>query len=290
MDFLWSQIEQTRHDASNLPAADPGMAVLKLLSSSYDQTAFTWFSDIRETEATKAIHMAGSTAKIRWLIFPDPSNPYTGVFKAGYSENGLIRISIAKKLGQDGDNFTPGAGIKLLHDGEVSDNFLVMFQLNGQGTDHCPFSHSFSNKLDQPEFSKSWVQGMMEKAVFKQFAKAVEGLSSHPSLKPVSALFLPSFEAASYQTDSKLVVAPYSIELVPQAFLKTQGPSSADFRDGLAKIPGDTVIYSIRAKQSESAESVEMGEIVLNSEFVSSEFGDKKLFFRHPAISGPVQK
>ena len=55
--------------------------------------------------------------------------------------------------------------------------------------------------------------------------------------------------------------------------------SRKDFREHLEDIPKGTVLYNVIGILD--GKSVKMGVIQTTSEFVSSKYGDKKLFFQH---------
>ncbi len=54
-----------------------------------------------------------------------------------------------------------------------------------------------------------------------------------------------------------------------------------DVRLGLAQIPAGTVLFHVKARESEAAVAEVIGSLKTESSFVASEFGDRSLFFQH---------
>ena len=70
---------------------------------------------------------------------------FQGLFHTGGS--GIIRFSIADF---NYENVTVGAGMKILIDGQPSQNFQLMWSLDGQGTDRNMFTHPLTNAPPEP--------------------------------------------------------------------------------------------------------------------------------------------
>jgi hypothetical protein len=133
LNLLWDKVSASPYAWTNLPTKDPGFFELaSLLRPRYDSVSFTQVSDEMPEGRKKLIHTYGSAAKIQLKIFPNSS--YTGLFKTGGM--GIARLSLAK---QDYTNFIPGMAIKILIDGQRSQNFQVSNSNRTEGTAlSCP--------------------------------------------------------------------------------------------------------------------------------------------------------
>ncbi len=52
-------------------------------------------------------------------------------------------------------------------------------------------------------------------------------------------------------------------------------------RLALAELPKGTILYNVHVRESANSDLALLGELVTESEFVASEYGDKQLFFQH---------
>lgn len=107
--------------------------------------------------------------------------------------------------------------------------------------------------------------------------------------RPESERKLPLWEAARVEADGSEVpeqdaAAPYEIVFVPapEATRQFEAVSKKDMRLALAEsIPEGTVLYAVQVREDADSELTLLGELVTESEFVASEYGDKRLFFQH---------
>ena len=80
----------------------------------------------------KLAHQNGVVAKVTWTPIGD-ANGYTGTFASG-STQALIRLSETDMLTEDSTGLKPSLAIKLLRDGQVSDNIMGMPSFEGSGS------------------------------------------------------------------------------------------------------------------------------------------------------------
>jgi hypothetical protein len=119
LNILWSKVTVKPYAMTSLPTKDPSaFDMAKLFGGKYDSVSFTQASDEMPKNREKLIHTYGSAAKVELKIFPNST--YTGIFKTGGV--GIARLSVAK---QDKTNFIPGMALKVLIDGQRSQNFQV---------------------------------------------------------------------------------------------------------------------------------------------------------------------
>ena len=157
--------------------------------------------------------------------------------------------------------------VKFLIDGQASLNIVVMNSLEGQGSDKNFFARNFSNKIDPPKSRALWLLSK----IF-EFAR-----------KPANDL--PISHLAQQHQDGARVPRPRSpkqLVLKPSAHITTFIPSDSqeDLRDSLRSIPAGTVLYEVYGLNENGRETY-IGSLQTESEFISSRYGDKKLFFQH---------
>ena len=215
----------------------------------------------------KTIHAHGNVAKIEWKN--TGGHPYTGMFKG--ADAGFARLSVAKPVDNKTPNLAPGMGVKLLRDGHDSANFVCMYSVDGQDSlnffandfvNHIPDPHSLSLKPLEARFATQtdWIQtvGLSEMASFTQDGQA-----------EASAVF------------------PFSLRFKPggaYSFPDSKDPNFNDFRDQLASIAPETILYEVYAMDKPTelgGTESKIAQIVTKSEMTTSNFGDEHLYFRH---------
>lgn len=226
------------------------------LSKSFDHTA-----DEMPRGRAKVIHPLGTTGAVAWRPLP---NRYTGVFRTGGT--GFARLSLAGDPNLLG--FTPGMGLKILVSGKPSVNLQVMYSLDGQGENRDFFSNAFSNEIDPPS-----------SLLLKPLAFLFSLVNDPPTYLAVDHF-------ASVNSRGQTIsnpIAPYSLHFHPHADVsgRFSENSKQDFRRQLGTLNPGTVLYQIVARQSKGTEDELIGELVLMSPFVASEYQDQKLFFQH---------
>ncbi|OWA54102.1 hypothetical protein BV898_18519 [Hypsibius exemplaris] len=269
--LLWDQISASPYPMTSLPTAMPGMsAMADLFQPIFNTVSFTEASDEMPDGRVKLIHVYGSTVQVELKIFA--SSTYTGVFKSGGI--GLARLSLAK---EDYQEYTPGMGLKILIDGQRSQNFQVMWSVDGQGTNKNFFHHTFTNIIPP---AQSFTLRMISAA----FTKAIALLPGSPEDHPESDINLGLYEQASVTSDGQTVEdvkAPYQVNFIPNPRAGWDSANSRDVRVNLNDIPQGTVLYTVTAKRTATAPEHVIGQLVTTSPFVASAYQDEKLFFQH---------
>jgi hypothetical protein len=178
--------------------------------------------------------------------------------------------------------FAPGLALKFLRDGKPSANISALYKLEGQSHNYNILANPLSNIVPMGS-------GLGMKLVHKVFSKVTdypeELLLNH---------FADRTESGEDVENSK---APRQVFFVPNnSFNFSSGKH--DFRNDLKTIPEGTALYKVYAVTSDKANfdyteytnadigkflksSTLIGEIITDSEFVASEFGDQGIFFRH---------
>ena len=274
-NILWKEIQQTIY--REIPDYRQ-FGVLQLLALSKQELKIKGevFSDFAPAGWKKYLHARGSIAKIK--IVPKES-PYTGIFKG--ADCGLLRLSLTYKP-SDKRPVAPGLALKILRDGAASANISALVSLYGQEADYNFFKFPMSN-IVPPGHDLGQI------LVHKIFSKA--------SMYPEELLVEDMASLNSHGEKVDQVVSPRQLFFVPDPNLKFSSDAH-DVRKDFSQIPAGTVIYQIRAAAEKNknldygtytqemsaafiAESQHVADIVTTSEFVSSDFGDDGIFFRH---------
>ncbi len=233
-------------------------------------------SDFAPDGWKKYLHRRGALAKVK-IVAKD--SKYTGVFKG--AECALLRISLTYKAA-GGKPVAPGLALKVFRDGTFSANVSALVSLNGQEQDFNIFKNPMSNIV--PVGS-----GLGQKLVHKLFHKV--------SQYPEELVAQNMAEIDAHGSKIKDVISPKQLFFVPGSTMRFSSDSH-DVREDLVTIPEGTVVYQLRALSEKHKDfnyeeyspetvdsfvkdSVHIADIVTTSEFVTSQFGDDGIFFRH---------
>lgn len=241
----------------NLPSC--GMLLGSIGTALDLRTSFTHVSDELPEGREKVIHPLGTVAPV--VFEPEPNSPFTGVF-GGKAVPGIARMSLAGSpliLG-----YTPGMALKFLIDGKPSVNLHVMHSVNGQGSNWNFFEHPFTNRLPEPE-------GILANLFAIRFAVTAKNPTQ------LSLAEAASIDGAGH-TPSQ-VKTPYQIWFEPRLMMDPN--TVQDFRNTLSTIAPQTPIYDVYATDRPGGEKVKIGTLRNTGPFISSEYGDQNLFFRH---------
>lgn len=259
--ILWKNISANPY--SELPALTGEKGVKFNYSFKTLDKSFTNKGDEFKTDRVKVIHQWGSAVQIEFKVTDEC--PYTGLFRDGAV--GIARLSLALPFAEDGDDFVPGLAIKLLVDGQPSQNIFVMEKLEGQERNTNFFKSTFTNILPDPASIKTWIG----QQVFEQFVEN----AIHLNVNHVASV-------TSTGLAVETVSAPFQLLFKPANGLALPA-DSLDFRKDLAQLPVGTVLYDVYGKDTSAKNSTlrKVGQIVTTSTFVSSEYEDKSLYFQH---------
>ncbi|SMF57111.1 hypothetical protein [Pseudobacteriovorax antillogorgiicola] len=226
--------------------------------------------DEAEASYDKPIHKHGVVAKVAFVATQD--SPYTGLFEG--ASQGLLRVSVT------GDpasmTFAPGIALKFFRDGMVSQNVSALYKLSGQGENHNFFANELSNVIPL-EFD---IASIFSSLVFKRVAK-------YPTQISVDGF-------ADYDEHGDQVFEPrqprqlYFSPVEEMRFDET----AHDFRQDFMDIPSGTTLYRVYASEEKGLDTSEIdwerrkkalfiGTIETRSRFIASEYGDRRLFFKH---------
>ncbi|MFN7454478.1 MAG: FAD-dependent oxidoreductase [Pseudobdellovibrionaceae bacterium] len=266
LQWLWRQVEASKY--RKLPTyenfGDNSIEDLLGFLPSQILGAFTNNSDVLVRGRQKIIHKMGSTALVQ---FQPASNKYTA-FK------GIIRLSNAINPEQA---VYPSFSLKIpldlhvrsinLNIGKSFDGQMIRNNFMGE-KDYNFFRHDpvypFSNELPNVAHSAG---GKLFKWIFEQ-------AHPHPNYVPISDLS--KVMNNNYQAPRRLVfVAPKEIRSLMSAHV------NEDVRRVFERIPSGSVLFQVYESNGLSDKGTFIGELVTVTEFVASEFGDRRLYFRH---------
>lgn len=283
--LLWQKIVASEYHEEERPQdltlVQKTAALANMARAQFMANAFLFESDEAPLDRLgfKPFHSFGSVAKVRFIIYK--KTQYTGLFERNLlGVPGIARLSLATPSG----DFTPGMGLKLLVDGQPSQNIMVMHSLDGQGSDTNFFANDFSNKVEQP---KSLLlrsgQVLFEKgrALINLLYKT--GLQDQGKLK--SSLHLPIQHFSEVRANGSSVDQAKSPEIVifrPKKSVANliSSTSQSDFRDDLSRVKPQ-VVYSVIVKETLTSTEEEIGVLVFESWPLASAYGDEVLFFQH---------
>lgn len=280
-DFLWKEIEKSKHE--KLPKFEK-MNVLKLVGMGFQSMTkkVSHAYDVAPNDWKKYLHRRGAVAKVK--IVGNPDSQFTGTFMG--AECGLLRLSLTyKPAGKRG--VAPGLALKVLRDKVPSANISALYTLKGQGKNYNFFKNSLSNIV--PIGNDIGLK--LVHSIFKR-------VTDYP--EQVGAEDMAAYDAKGIK--GSVVRAPKQIFFVPtDTISKKFSDKKHDVREDFLSIDSGTVLYKIYSVDSMHKDfnyhdysigkmeeflkdSTEIGEVIMTSPFVASEFGDTKIFFKHQTV------
>jgi len=280
--YLW---EQMIPGGTHGNWANPLETVVKASMTSYTILMETITTDWREEGHQKITHGQGATALAHFEWLP---NKYTGMFQK--ADHCVIRMANAAHPSQSGVKATygPNLAIKCLNDGKKSANLLNLWQLDGYDslpkdrTDSCSF-------FEAGVCSHIPLRDNMNAGLKKIFVPAFNKVDSNSMLVGVSQF------AKVDQTGQNITSPefPFSLHFQPRPeYNKIPCEFDAPGRNSqLLSIPSDLVnkaLYDVYAihdpwmdRPAGKPDVRKIGELILDTAFIGSKYGDQRLFFEH---------
>ena len=275
-DHLWvNGALRTSYEEGEVPAIEPidigGLINSVLWKKVQDVT------DVAPPGYSKPIHPRGALAKVQFQSAG--GHDYSGLFQG--ADHGLLRLSVTGDPSDRG--FAPGLALKLLVDGKRSENVSALYTLSGQGDNHNIFANELSN----------YVQAEVNETL------GTTALFSLVSTKPTLLVMSDMAKVNQDGGAAGSVKTPTQIYFVPNPTLRnTISTAPHDFRDDLTAIPAGTKVYDVygtdmqirksiwpwvtaRYARERRNSAVKIGELVTQSGFTLSQFGDTGIFFKH---------
>ncbi|CDW71817.1 UNKNOWN [Stylonychia lemnae] len=263
---LWNLIKANQQSHAWLGAAAlPGFLAEKMdptLKWVADTVPFSAEAGMRQ----KFTHTVGVHATCEFV----PTilgNQYTGIFQG--AQYGIIRFSTGPQPDETKvnwfeaiGNFAPGFAIKFLRDGVPSVNLLTLTA--GFQTSWNFFGNSFSNHILPPA-----------PPIGPKFREATQFIQ-HLGLS----------HAAAFDESGVPAFTPrFPFQLLYEAPQELKNMFTADFEaeftEQLMRIKCGQTVFRVFALASPTADKQYIGDIVLTSDVIRSNWGDSFLFFKH---------
>jgi hypothetical protein len=267
LTVLWSLISADQTQAQWFTKAQ-----MNELYSENVKLSFEMDGDILSEGRKKLIHTVGLVAKGEFIV--DTPNPYSGIFKTG-AKNTIVRLAVSKppnytktKSEEAWDNLVPSLSLKFLRDGLVSANLVAKYGGNGSK------SWNFFHKPLSNQALKS--KGKIHDAINCKFSEASKYVQS------IGLYKIAEYDEKGNRSENPSF--PFKVLFEARPELKSQFPESFEktYIEQIKGIPSGTILYDIFAiAHPHETKKKLIGTIKTKSEFITSKFGDEKLFFKH---------
>ena len=266
LQWLWAQIEATKYH--RLPTyenfGDNTIEDLVGYLPSQLLGAFTNNSDVLVLGRQKIIHKMGSTALVEFLPASKKYLPFKGIIRLSNAVNPeqAVYPSFSLKIPLDHSVRSINMNFGKSFDGQ-------MFQNNFNGVKNFNFfnhhpSYPFSNEIPNTTYSK----------LGKTFKWIFDRAHPHPNYIPISDLS--KVMKDNQQAPRRLVF------IAPEPIRDLMTPHrNQDVRPIFSSIPAGTVIFKVYESRGLSDPGTFIGDLVTQTQFLASAFGDKNLYFRH---------
>ena len=280
-DLLWDHATSSQYqNLPNLEGADAFGLLSQTLTGAL-RKKMDYISDVIPNGWSKPIHSRGSMAQVRFNANPELSgHSYTGMFQQGAS-CALVRLSLTanphqKSFGMGPERgVAPGLALKFFVDGQDSQDISLLTSLTGQGDNYNFFTHGFSNQVQ--------AGNTPDLVVVHHFFETV---STYPERLSVAGV-------AEWTSDGQQLSspkAPSKIDFVPIYEGMAREEGEEDIRTRFHHIPEGSTLFKVYAVVDSDYDDPAdgphggrfyLGDIVTTSEFISSQFGDGGIFFKH---------
>lgn len=266
LQWLWTQVQATQYH--RLPNYDTfGDSVVEdLLGYIPSQIlgAFTNNSDVLVLGRQKIIHKIGSVALVDFNPASKKYLPFKGIIRLSNAVNPeqAVYPSFSLKIPLDYNVRSINLNIGKSFDGQ-------MFQNNFNGVKNFNFFHHhpnypFSNEIPTTTYSK----------LGKTFKWIFDRAHPHANYVPVTDLYKVMKEGQ--HAPRRLVF------IAPEPLRDLMSPHrNQDVRSVFSGIPVGTVLFKVYESRGLGDPGIYIGDLVTRSEFIASQFGDKRLYFRH---------
>lgn len=259
LDNLWTQV-----DADHTSGTYPNP--LNLPTESI-QTSFDNFADTMPANRKKYIHSEGAVCKFKMQI--NSASPFSGVFEAGSTAHGLIRMGSALEVDLK-SGVIPGVGVKFLRTRVPSGNFVALNTLG-------PLPNSSYDFFELPLSNHIPAANTIATKVIAQKFMQASGCVSQVGLSDI----------CEYNTDGKKtskLVFPFKVVMNAHYTMPSTPITQAQLQKTLVStIQPNAPLYTVVA-YSDNKNSIVLGKMVTSGSCVNSAFGDAQLFFRHQLI------
>jgi hypothetical protein len=267
LNYLWDQIENTNYQRE-IPSYEKTniSALLKNLLANDKKDND---SDIIGEKYTKGIHRRASVAKVKFRSALD--NQRLDLW--GGFDYALLRISLTEIPNEN--IYKPGLALKVLIDGQASANLSMLVDLDGFASSNI-FEKTYSNIVPKP----LTVKGKLGVALFRLRSK-------YPRAIKVDRFcsINQSGQKVNYDKITQLYFKPN--DTLKKAHFNYSDPRLYLNND----LEQEQVLFGVYAGcntnysyNTFSGCAKYLGDIILDSNFMSSSFGDERLFFNHEFV------
>lgn len=275
-EVLWSKAVSSEY--KKLPEFN-NLGLMQFLAMTFQELSLktNLKSDIAPKGWKKYLHRRGALAKVK--IVPKGDSPYSGIFKG--ADCALLRLSITFNP-KDSKPVAPGLALKVLRDSVPSANLSALYTLEGQERDFNFFKNPLSNIVPIGD-------SIGTKLMHRLFSR----VTSYP--EQIKLDDMGQFDEKGQK--SAKTISPKQLFFVPNPKISFSS-NEHDIRKDLLSLNEGQVLYTIYALDSLpsglSYESYQerdikklvslakpIADVVSTSKFISSEFGDEGIFFRH---------
>jgi len=260
-DLIWAKVTEDESIGANNPA--------EIFKESL-KTPFENEWDFLPEGRLKAIH--GNGGVCQFTIDISKESPFTGLFKAGETVSGLIRMSSA----QDFPGIVPGVGLKFLRTGTMSANLVALWKLD-------PIPNESYNFFAVP-VSVLRQKNTQLKLIERRFCQATDNCINRVGVSNFCTHDQNGNEESS-------TVFPYMITFEPAEvqFPEEKPASVQEFYNQFKAIPIGTKLYTVRTmRDPENTEGFVLGDIITTDNCHPSKYGDTELAFKHQRVADDV--
>ena len=235
--------------------------------------------DVMPAGRLKTFHSVGAICPVKIKV---RNSPFTGLLKAGNQIEGLLRLGPAQDFTVNGNGMVPGGAIKFLRTNATSANVVLLGPTGVNplpNEEHDFFSVSLSNHVGDK------VQGIATNLLGRKFCQ----VGTCNTKVGLSNLCTYDQDGHKYSNPN----FPFKITLKPNEKIRFSSKplkTMEEFMHQFLKIPNHTKIYTLIAHLHPWDENgLNLGDLELTSQCLTSTYGDKKLFFRHQYIEDDVK-
>ena len=267
LKYLWNQIERTSYQ-EEIPGYEKTniSALLKNLLANDKKNNPT---DIIGEGYIKGIHRRASVAKVKFR--PALDNQRLDLW--GGLDYALLRISLTEVPNEN--IYKPGLALKVLVDGQASANLSMLVDLDGFASSNI-FEKTYSNIVPEPQT----VKGKLGVALFRLRSK-------YPRAIKVDRFSSVNQTGKKVNSDKVKQLYFKPNEILSKTHFNYSDPRMYLMND----LEEEKVLFHVYAGcnttysyQVFSGCAKYLGDIVLDSKFMSSSFGDERLFFTHEFV------
>jgi len=262
--LIWAKVTEDESLGANYPA-DAFKESLK--------TAFENEWDFLPEGRRKAIHGVGAVCQFTMNISND--SPYTGVFKAGETISGLIRMGSA----QDLPSMVPGIAVKILRTGTMSANLVALHTFDPLPNENYNFfAVPVSNFIDAE------AERLATKVLERRFCQATDHCINRVGVSNFCTHDQNGHEESSPVFPFRITFEPAEVQ-----FPEEEPDSVEAFHNQFKAIAIGTKLYTVRTmRDPEDTEGFVLGDMITTDICHPSKYGDTVLAFKHQWVSEDV--